>query len=195
MKYYEHTLPNGRKIEAIDIIEHMALDFNQGNIIKYIARAGRKSKYSLQDITKAYYYAKRAVVSIDTKGRTCTEWRILDMITSFTTFNSDTRAAQYLLYDVLTQSLSYDSLKDIQDYLHRMYDHAVVADPDGTGVMITSICKKTDMCTVVALDDPALAAFEVSIHDVSSPIKYVNDICEDECCEEFYNAYCDTAGN
>lgn len=195
MKYYEHTLPNGRKIEAIDIIEHMGLDFNQGNIIKYIARAGRKSNNALQDITKAYYYAKRAVVNIGTKGKPCTEWRILDIITSFATFNTDARAAQYLLYDVLTQSLSYDSLKDIQDYLHRMYDHAVVADPNGTGVMITSISNKTDMCTVVALDDTELVPFEVSIHDVSSPIKYVNDICEDECCEEFYNTYCDTTGN
>ena len=195
MKYYEHTLPNGRKIEAIDIIEHMALDFNQGNIIEYIARAGRKSKDALQDITKAYYYAKRAAVSIGTRGKPCTEWRILDIITSFTTFNEDTRAAQYLLYDVLTQSLNYNSLKDIQDYLHQMYDHAVVRDPDGAHVMIVSIGKKTDMCTVVALNDPGLVSFDVSIHDVSSPIKYVNDICEDECCEEFYNTYCVTDGN
>lgn len=195
MKYYEHTLPNGRKIEAIDIIEHMGLDFNQGNIIKYIARAGRKSNNSLQDITKAYYYAKRAVVNIGTKGKPCTEWRILDIITSFATFNEDARAAQYLLYDVLTQSLNYDSLKDIQDYLHQMYDHAVVSGPDGTRIMITSICKKTDMCTVVALDGPVLAAFEVSIHEVSTPIKYVYNVKENECCEEFYNAYCDTAGN
>lgn len=195
MKYYEHTLPNGRKIEAIDIIEHMGLDFNQGNIIKYIARAGRKSNDSLQDITKAYYYAKRAVVNIGTKGKPCTEWRILDIITSFATFNADARAAQYLLYDVLTQHLNYDSLGDIQDYLHQMYDQAIVSGPDGTRVMIISIGKKTDMCTVVALDDPALAAFEVSIHDVGSPIKYVYNVKENECCEEFYNTYCATTGN
>lgn len=195
MKYYEHTLPNGRKIEAIDIIEHMGLDFNQGNIIKYIARAGRKSNDALQDITKAYYYAKRAVVSIGTKGKPCTEWRILDIITAFTAFNADARAAQYLLYDVLTQSLNYDSLKDIQDYLHQMYDHAIVSGPDGTRVMITSISKKTDMCTVVALDDPELEALEVSIHKVGSPIKYVDKIRDNECCEEFYNAYCATNGN
>lgn len=195
MKYYEHTLPNGRKIEAIDIIEHMALDFNQGNIIKYIARAGRKSKDALQDITKAYYYAKRAAVSIGTRGKPCTKWRILDIITSFTTFNEDTRAAQYLLYDVLTQTLVYDSLKGIQDYLHQMYDHAVVRGPDGAHVMIVSIGKKTDMCTVVALNDPELVSFDVSIHDVSSPIKYVYNIREDECCEEFYNTYCVTDGN
>ena len=195
MHYYAHTLPNGRKIEAIDIIEHMGLDFNQGNIIKYIARAGRKSSDALQDITKAYYYAKKAVVSIGTKGKPCTEWRILDIITSFTTFNEAARAAQYLLYDVLTQSLNYDSLKDIQAYLHQMYDHAVVKDPDGTRVMIERIDRDTDTCTVVALNDRELVAFDVSIHDVSSPIKYLYNIGEDECCSEFYNAYCAIDGN
>ena len=195
MKYYTHTLPTGQKVEAIDIIEHMGLDFNQGNVIKYIARAGKKSTDSLHDITKAYYYAKRSLYNImQPKTRPCTRWRVLDIVTAYCSFDESAHAAQYVLYDTLTQNLCHESLKELRDYLHQMYDHAVVTAGEGLHVMIEEIDKKHDMCNVVGLADPDLVHFEVSLHEVSSPIKYVYNVSEEECCEEFYNAY-RVAGN
>ena len=193
MKYYTCTLPTGQTIEAIDIIEHMGLDFNQGNVVKYIARAGRKSDDALQDINKAYYYAKRSLrntMQVDTKP--CIRWRVLDILTAYCSFNERAQAARYVLYDILTQNLCHESLKELRDYLHQMYDHAIVNSPDGTRVMVMCTDKKNDMLTVVALDDHELVPFGVSIHEVSSPLKYVHNVAELECCEEFYNSYCIT---
>ncbi|MEV5913350.1 DUF3310 domain-containing protein [Streptomyces chartreusis] len=51
-------LPNG--IEVIDLTEHMT--FNRGNAVKYIARAGRKSKATeLEDLKKAAWYINREI--------------------------------------------------------------------------------------------------------------------------------------
>lgn len=48
-------------IEAIDAIEAWGLGFNLGNVVKYIARAGRKTKDSLQDPQKAAWYLSREI--------------------------------------------------------------------------------------------------------------------------------------
>ena len=48
-------------IEAIDAIEAWGLGFNLGNVVKYIARAGRKTKYGLQDLQKAAWYLDREI--------------------------------------------------------------------------------------------------------------------------------------
>jgi hypothetical protein len=51
-------LPNG--VEIIDITEHM--NFNRGNAVKYVARAGRKSKATeLEDLKKARWYIDREI--------------------------------------------------------------------------------------------------------------------------------------
>lgn len=48
-------------IEAIDAIEAWGLGFNLGNVVKYIARAGRKTKDGLQDLQKAAWYLNREI--------------------------------------------------------------------------------------------------------------------------------------
>lgn len=49
-------------IEVIDVIEKYDLDFMDGNVLKYIARAGRKTQDKADDYKKALYYAKRRSV-------------------------------------------------------------------------------------------------------------------------------------
>ena len=48
-------------LEAIDIIEAYGLDFNRGNAIKYILRAGKKSNKKAEDLKKAIWYLQREV--------------------------------------------------------------------------------------------------------------------------------------
>ena len=47
-------------IEVIDIIEAYELDFNQGNVIKYLLRAPYKAN-ELEDLEKALWYLNRHV--------------------------------------------------------------------------------------------------------------------------------------
>jgi len=52
-------------IEAIDIIEAWALNFNRGNVLKYLSRAGLKSSDSeLEDLHKALWYLKREIMRL-----------------------------------------------------------------------------------------------------------------------------------
>lgn len=49
-------------IEAIDFIEAHSLNFNLGNVIKYITRAGRKDgEDSLTALRKAQWYLEREI--------------------------------------------------------------------------------------------------------------------------------------
>ena len=48
-------------IEAIDAIEAWGLGFHLGNVVKYIARAGRKTKDGLRDLKKAEWYLNREI--------------------------------------------------------------------------------------------------------------------------------------
>ena len=52
-----HYTSNG--IEAIEVIEAFDLDFCEGNAIKYILRAGRKSEDKTEDLKKAVWYLNR----------------------------------------------------------------------------------------------------------------------------------------
>lgn len=53
-----YTMPNGMRV--IDLIEHM--NFNRGNAVKYIARAGRKDPSTeLEDLKKARWYVNREI--------------------------------------------------------------------------------------------------------------------------------------
>ena len=54
--YYKHG-----GVEAIDAIEAWELCFNLGNVVKYIARAGKKTADSLQDLQKAAWYLDREI--------------------------------------------------------------------------------------------------------------------------------------
>ena len=55
----------GRKHEPLDVIEDWDLDYHLGNVIKYIARAGRKDLL-VRDLEKAMFYlAKRIKIEDD----------------------------------------------------------------------------------------------------------------------------------
>ena len=54
-EYYAHG-----NIEVIDFIEDKELNFNRGNAIKYIARAGKKNpEKEIEDLQKATWYLQR----------------------------------------------------------------------------------------------------------------------------------------
>ena len=48
------------KIEVIDVLEDWALEFHEGNALKYIARATRKGS-RIQDLEKAVFYLNRKI--------------------------------------------------------------------------------------------------------------------------------------
>lgn len=48
-------------IEVIDVIEAFGLDYNLGNVVKYVLRAGRKSDTPEDDLRKANWYLNRAI--------------------------------------------------------------------------------------------------------------------------------------
>jgi len=56
-------------IEVLDAIEAWELPYHLGNVVKYIARAGRKDKAAyLQDLKKAQFYLNRFIVKQGEKG-------------------------------------------------------------------------------------------------------------------------------
>jgi hypothetical protein len=57
-----HYQANG--VEAIDVIEAFGLDFNLGNAVKYLLRAGRKGD-ALTDLKKAAWYVGRAIAKLE----------------------------------------------------------------------------------------------------------------------------------
>lgn len=51
-------------IEAVDVIESHGLNFNLGNVIKYVLRAGKKESQSkVSDLSKAIWYAGREMTN------------------------------------------------------------------------------------------------------------------------------------
>jgi hypothetical protein len=54
----EHYQANG--IETIEVIEGYNLNFNLGNVIKYILRSDKKGN-NKQDLEKAQWYLKREI--------------------------------------------------------------------------------------------------------------------------------------
>jgi hypothetical protein len=70
-KNVDHPLHyNHGNFEAIDVIEDWDLDFHLGNALKYICRAGKKSKDSyLEDLKKAIWYLQRKVDGLEEKNQ------------------------------------------------------------------------------------------------------------------------------
>ena len=53
---------NTGKIEVIDFIEDKQLGFHLGNVVKYVARAGRKDpSKTIEDLEKARWYLDREI--------------------------------------------------------------------------------------------------------------------------------------
>lgn len=61
---------NNKGYDVIDFIKDYNLNFNRGNIIKYLARAGKKDN-ELQDLRKALDYLQREIEHYE---RLQTEW-------------------------------------------------------------------------------------------------------------------------
>ena len=56
-------------LEVIDIIEAWQLNFNRGNALKYIARAGHKDPArEAEDLRKALWYIRRELQRIQSEG-------------------------------------------------------------------------------------------------------------------------------
>lgn len=54
---------NRGKIEVIDFIEDQQMNFNLGNVIKYVSRAGLKDDV-VQDLSKAKWYLEREIARL-----------------------------------------------------------------------------------------------------------------------------------
>ena len=61
---------NGKGYDVIDFITDYGLNFNRGNVIKYIARAGKKAD-ELSDLRKALDYINREIETIEKQKK---EW-------------------------------------------------------------------------------------------------------------------------
>jgi Cdc6-like AAA superfamily ATPase len=55
---------NGKGYDVIDFITDYGLNFNKGNIIKYVARAGKKGD-EISDLRKALDYINREIETIE----------------------------------------------------------------------------------------------------------------------------------
>lgn len=55
-KHYQ----NGENYDVIDIVKHYDLNFNLGNVLKYVCRAGKKEDI-VKDLKKAIDYLEREV--------------------------------------------------------------------------------------------------------------------------------------
>ena len=56
-------------IEPIDFIRAQRLNFNLGNVVKYVCRAGRKTVDPKGDLEKAMYYLQHEIKSISDKEK------------------------------------------------------------------------------------------------------------------------------
>ena len=62
----------GRTYEPIAVIKDWGLNFNLGNTVKYISRAGRKDNI-LQDLKKAKFYLDWEIKYLESKGENMEE--------------------------------------------------------------------------------------------------------------------------
>ena len=61
-----HPIHYNMGIEAIDYIESHSMNFNIGNVIKYITRAKHKGT-ELQDLKKGLWYLQREISNLEGK--------------------------------------------------------------------------------------------------------------------------------
>ncbi len=59
---------NEQGYDIIDVCKDYALNFNRGNILKYVARAGKKQD-ELQDLRKALDYLQREITYLEDKQK------------------------------------------------------------------------------------------------------------------------------
>lgn len=62
----EHYNSNPSGVECITVVEHM--NFNVGNAMKYLWRAGFKSPTATEDLKKARWYVMREIERLSKNG-------------------------------------------------------------------------------------------------------------------------------
>ena len=62
----DHPSHYNMGIEAIDYIESHSMNFNIGNVIKYVTRAKHKNN-ELEDLKKALWYLQREIANLEGK--------------------------------------------------------------------------------------------------------------------------------
>lgn len=67
---------NGKDYDLIDVISGYNLNFNRGNIIKYVCRAGKKDS-EIQDLEKAMDYLSRELEYLRNKQQVWTQHNTL----------------------------------------------------------------------------------------------------------------------
>lgn len=71
VKHPSHYV-EGRKFEPKDVIRDWGLNFNLGNAVKYIARAGRKADL-VEDLKKAQQYIQFEIDAIEAEEKQATK--------------------------------------------------------------------------------------------------------------------------
>lgn len=71
IKYPSHYV-EGRKFEPKDVIRDWDLNFNLGNAVKYLARAGRKADI-VEDLKKAQQYIQFELDAIEAESKKATK--------------------------------------------------------------------------------------------------------------------------
>ena len=87
-RYYAEGWSNNA--EVIDITEN--LNFNLGNVVKYVARAGRKTDDPVEDLMKAQFYLDRELERINPAQQPATSFRL----DCFTVYEKEPRVWQLL---------------------------------------------------------------------------------------------------
>jgi hypothetical protein len=64
VEHPEHYGGEDDPYEAIKVVEAWGLGFHLGNVVKYIARAGKKGD-ELEDLQKARWYLDRAIANLE----------------------------------------------------------------------------------------------------------------------------------
>lgn len=64
MKATQAHYDSGKEYDLIDVCKDYSLNFNRGNVMKYVARAGKKDD-ELQDLRKALDYLQREIAYLE----------------------------------------------------------------------------------------------------------------------------------
>lgn len=106
MDYNNITRPShyceGRSFEPIEVINDWKLDFDLGNVIKYISRAGRKGN-KIEDLKKALFYLHHAIIK---ESKEVTEDMALGIKTSNKIKEELKRSGHYNSYQCGPKDLS-----------------------------------------------------------------------------------------
>lgn len=66
MKATQVHYKTGKDYDIIDVCKDYSLNFNRGNVMKYVARAGKKDD-ELKDLRKALDYLQREITYLEDK--------------------------------------------------------------------------------------------------------------------------------